>query len=402
MPDNTATSPNRLSKPADTAPHATLLDSAASDTTTDRLDRLITQLYACVDHNNGFEPFLQCIKEELNLVSCSLAAIQKEPQMKGLYGWAVGYPPGVIPLMLKTGLVFKDEAISRALEMGPNALFSFADGKPDHDILASMPAFTRTWVRAAGIIDSATVAFTNKYQQHIVLVFNRHKSATIFSTEEMALISRLRKHVEIAVDLYERVHRSEQGFKDLQSSISMLKQPVAVFSPVGAMVTASPAFRELGRNHDVFEVNEESREIEFRNEPFSQQFHTQLMLYITGETSALDDSDTLYLETPALPLRFSLTPVQNQGNPTRNVLVEIFDPNQTRELSVNEIRKVIHATESEARVCLALLKGADPAETAEQLGLAVSTVRSYIKTLLSKNNFNRQVDLVTHLLRICS
>lgn len=386
--------------PGGTSPHASLLEAA--DSNTDRLDRLVTSLYSCVDDSNGFEPFLHCIKEELNLASCSLAAIQRAPRMKGLYGWAVGYPPGVIPLMLKTGLVFKDEAISRALEVGPSALFSFADGNPEQDILASMPAFTRTWVRAAGIIDSATVAFTNKYQQHIVLVFNRHRSATIFSAEEMALFSRLKKHVEIAVDLYERMHRCEQGFKDLKSSISLLKQPVAVFSPVGLLITASPTFAELGERYNAFKINQDKREIEFRDEEFSREFHTQVMLYVTGETSALDDNDTLYLATEALPIRFSITPVQDSESGKRNVLVEVFDPNLCRTPSSDEIRKVINATESEARVCLALLKGADPADASKELDLAVSTVRSYIKSVLQKNNFNRQVDLVTHLLRICS
>ena len=203
----------------------------AGSNQTDMFDKLVTSLYSSVDHKEGFDPFLRHIREALNLVSCCLAVIQKEPQLKGLYGWAVGYPPGVVPLMLKTGLVFKDEAIARALEQGPNTLFSYADGDPDCDVLAGMSTFSRTWIRAAGIADSAAIAFTNKYQQHVILVFNRHKSSPVFSREEMALLGRLKKHAEIALDLYERLHRSEQIFKDLQSSIAVLKQPVAVFSP---------------------------------------------------------------------------------------------------------------------------------------------------------------------------
>ena len=139
------------------------------DAQADILDSLVTSLYSCVEHKDGFDLFLRNIRDTFDLVSCCLAVIQKEPHLKGLYGWAVGYPPGIVPLMLKTGLVFKDKAIARALETGPNALFSYADGDPESNFLADMPTFSRTWIRAAGIIDSATIAFTNKYQQHVVL-----------------------------------------------------------------------------------------------------------------------------------------------------------------------------------------------------------------------------------------
>lgn len=375
---------------------------APDDNQADILDRLVTSLYSCVDHNEGFDPFLRCIREELDLVSACLAVIQKEPQLKGLYGWAVGYPPGVVPLMLKTGLVFKDKAIARALDAGPNALFSYADGDPECDVLAGMSSFSRTWVRAAGIVDSATIAFTNKYQQHVALVFNRHKSRPVFSKQEMALLARLKKHAEIALDLYERLHRSEQSFKDLQTSIAMLKQPVAVFSPVTLLISASPAFIDIGNRYDVFTVNQETRGIHFRDTGFGKDFYTQLMLFITGKTAALDDNDTLYLHTDALPLRFSITPVHNKQRNNSNVLVEIFDPNDCRVPGTAEIRKIINATEAEARVCHCLIKGANTAEAAEELSLAVSTVRTNIKSLLQKNNFNRQVDLISHLLRICS
>lgn len=365
-------------------------------------DRLVTSLYGCVENRQGFEPFLQCIREELNLASCSLAVIQKEPQLKGLYGWALGYPPGVVPLMLKTGLVFKDKAISRALELGPNAVFSYASGDPQADVFADMSPFSRTWVRAAGIIDSAAIAFTNKFSHHIVLVLNRHKSNRVFNAAEMALLARMKKHMEIALDLYERLHRSEQVFRDLKSSIALLKQPVAVFSPVCRLISASPTFVEMGARYGVFDVNGEDGSVEFRDADFGQAFHTQLMLFITGKTAALDDTDTLYLATDALPLRFSITPVHSAEHDNNTILVEIFDPNTLRMPTVSDIRKVINATEAEARVCLALVNGADAARAADELGLAVSTVRTNIKALLQKNNFSRQVDLITHVLRICS
>ena len=302
------------------------------DTQADILDSLVTSLYSCVEHKDGFDLFLRNIRDTFGLVSCCLAVIQKEPQLKGLYGWAVGYPPGIVPLMLKTGLVFKDKAISRALETGPNALFSYADGDPESNFLADMSTFSRTWIRAAGIIDSATIAFTNKYQQNVVLVFNRHKDSRVFSKPEMAMLSRLKKHAEIALDLYERLHRSEQSFKDLQSSIAVLKQPVAVFSPVSLLISASPAFVEIGRRYKVFTINQDSREIVFRDQQFGKDFYTQLMLFITGKTGALDDNDTLYLRTGALPLRISITPVHNRQSNNSNVLVEIFDPNVSLSL----------------------------------------------------------------------
>lgn len=367
-----------------------------------RLDRLVSSLYACVDSEEGFHPFLNCIREELHLTSASFAVFQKEPQKKGLYGWNIGYPPGIISLMLKTGLVFKDKAIAEALENGPNSLFSYANGDPDYDLLAEMSTFSRTWIRAAGIIDSATIAFTNRYQQHVILVLNRHKSLSVFDQGDMALLARLKKHIEIAIDLYERIHRSDQVFNNLKTSISLLKQPVAIFSPVTTLITASPTFVAMGSRYGAFHIDEEEKLIAFKDEGFGLAFYTQLGLYVSGETSALDDSDTLYLHTDALPLRFSLTPVKNQNTHNHNVLVEIFDPNQCREPCPEEIRKILKVTDSEARVCLGLLKGINPADIAEQQGIAISTVRGYIKSILQKNNFNRQVDLVAHLLRICS
>jgi hypothetical protein len=216
------------------------LASAGADA--DLFDRLVTSLYGCVDNNEGFEPFLACIREELGLTSCCLAVIQKEPQLKGLYGWALGYPPGVVPLMLKTGLVFKDEAIARALDAGPSTVFSYADGDPGRDFLAEMSSFSRTWIRAAGIIDSATVAFTNKYQHHVALVLNRHTSNGVRShishRAPIALINIL------FPDAVPGAHRLNQRFprarKSIQTSIHPLPFPDKIHANPDSAFVAQP------------------------------------------------------------------------------------------------------------------------------------------------------------------
>jgi DNA-binding CsgD family transcriptional regulator len=61
--------------------------------------------------------------------------------------------------------------------------------------------------------------------------------------------------------------------------------------------------------------------------------------------------------------------------------------------------KIINCSNAEAKVVLRLLAGEDAATAAKSLCLSPHTVRSYIKEILSKNDFKRQIDLISVLLK---
>ena len=91
-----------------------------------------------------------------------------------------------------------------------------------------------------------------------------------------------------------------------------------------------------------------------------------------------------------LPFRAGPDPECGAGN----VLMVLFDPAQVQRTPIAWLAQQYGLTPSEQRLTEAIVNGVPLAEAAEQLGIRLSTARTRLKTIQTKTQCHRQVDLV--------
>ena len=114
------------------------------------------------------------------------------------------------------------------------------------------------------------------------------------------------------------------------------------------------------------------------------------------------DLDRIALPRPSggSPLRVMISPLPflggdpTSGFATGRVLLVIFDPDNIRRTPVDWIARQFGLTPSEQRLTEAIINGVPLVEAAEQLGIRLSTARTRLKTIQTKTQCHRQVDLV--------
>lgn len=111
--------------------------------------------------------------------------------------------------------------------------------------------------------------------------------------------------------------------------------------------------------------------------------------------------NVIFLSTNNLPIRLLFKSMFNKAKQLQGFLLEVHDANQFMPLSEQQIQRVIDCKPSEAKVIAGLLLHKEVPSIATDVGLSEHTVRIYIKQVMKRNKFARQVDLIQYLTR-CS
>jgi DNA-binding CsgD family transcriptional regulator len=82
-------------------------------------------------------------------------------------------------------------------------------------------------------------------------------------------------------------------------------------------------------------------------------------------------------------------------------LAVVTDPEEARLPSAGQLQRQFGLTRTEAAVAVELAKGDAPAEVADRLGMARTTVRTHLAKILAKTRTHRQAQLVRVLLTAC-
>jgi DNA-binding CsgD family transcriptional regulator len=81
-------------------------------------------------------------------------------------------------------------------------------------------------------------------------------------------------------------------------------------------------------------------------------------------------------------------------------VMTIYDPERSPDLAKDSLLAAYRFTKAEMRLIDQLLQGRTPAEAAEELGVTIHTVRTYLKRLYQKTGVRSQATLVRRLFQI--
>lgn len=363
----------------------------------DRLNRLLTSLYGCVENEKGFTLFLNDLLTELKLHSVALICSRSDP-IRSVHSWTSGYPKGLVKTLLKTKLVFKDEAIIKALENTDAGATSFSDCHPDYNIIDHLSLFSKSWAKPIGLIDSASISFSQNHNQQCMLVLNRQKQSGVFSALDLSLLDRLEPHIKQAINLFETLKQRQTDAESIHSAIEHMPNPVAIYSSLGKLLTCNRQFENLGLKYSAFHINTERQQIIFTDTQLHQDFLQSLSMLII-ESDHEKEPQTHFILTDKKPLKISLRPMLSNENVVKSVIIEIKDSNQKVELKASDIQSILQCSKSEANVLNQLTQGKTIEETADILNRSVHTIRSNVKAVMMKNNYNRREDVVADIIK---
>ena len=119
-----------------------------------------------------------------------------------------------------------------------------------------------------------------------------------------------------------------------------------------------------------------------------------------GDVGSRDLDGVMLPRSSGAPLRVMVWPLPFLGGAGTsefgpgNVLMVLFDPDNVRRTPIAWMGRQYGLTPSEQRLTEAIINGVPLAEAAEELGIRLSTARTRLKTIQTKTQCHRQVDLV--------
>lgn len=359
-------------------------------------DSLVDSLYSCVNSEAGFKPFLESLATHLNVYSTAVACLDIEHK-KGFFGWSHGYPPGLINTLIKTGMIFKDDAVQRCAGEQNGSVYSFSDGDPQFDLYPQLSLTSKAWAKLTNMKDSGAYTFDLDDGRRVGLIVNRNESQGVFVQRDLQLLNRLALHIKRAVNLHVALHKQRQLKEGLDSAILSIDYPMALYDAFGEVSHINPAFKAFGQKHQVFEVDQYS--IKFFDQQINFEFNQAILSFCLGD-DVRHNQEVLYIRDKSEKLlRIHIRRLSNKDKLTSGVMVEAKDAVTSVVPNTELIRKIIDCSEAEAKVIVSLVEGNDAGQVAEKLFLSTNTVRGYIKDVLKRNDFKRQIDLLATIIK---
>ena len=367
---------------------------------TDVYDELITALYSGISSQDGFSGFLKRLKLILNAYTAILIVVDINP-VKVHYTWAEGYPSGSLALLMKTGAINKDKAILEGVSAAAGGLYSLSKDRADYNPYAGLNPLTKALVKSLGLYDNAGISVAVENQnRRLLLTLNRNLSQGPFFFKELEVLTRLKPHLERAFFLHQLMASGHQKLTSLKASIEQLHYPLAILNLDKTVLSANSALRQLIDKHPNLGIDETTNQLWFADVEFAHTFENSCVTISGNYEKKKIEVTHLFLPTNDLPIRITLKPLRIDGKQTVSLILEFRDGNDQQDYRLRHIQNVLTCSEAEARVLKGLLVYGQASQVAEDLSLSLHTVRSHIKSVLQKNNYTRQIDLLTYLIKI--
>jgi len=234
-----------------------------------------------------------------------------------------------------------------------------------------------------------------------VLSLADHKNDEARRARQLRLLDLLAPHLQRALRLHRTVAAERATADAAHAALDQWAHAAAVFDSLGRVVTFNLAAETLfkradgiwiGRGGQLCSVDEaKTRAVELAVRGCAAM--------ATGSDRAAE-LDGIVLPRPSggPPLRVMVWPLTGASGSMPEgrgaVLMVIFDPAQVQRTPVGWLAKQYGLSPSEQRLTDAIVNGMPLAEAAEHLAIRLSTARTRLKTIQTKTNCHRQVDLV--------
>jgi DNA-binding CsgD family transcriptional regulator len=263
------------------------------------------------------------------------------------------------------------------------------------------------YVRPRRLGHYATGMVLDRSPERIVaLAIADHRNDADRRAHQFRLVEMLGPHLMRAYRLHRAFAAQKATGDAAQAAFDRWTHAALVLSAEGSVVSINRAAElllkkanglQLGRNGELRCIDEA------RTRALDVAIRKCAAIAMAMDTNARrSDLDGVALPRPsgAAPLRAMMWPLPFLGDTAASefgraaVLLVIFNPDHVQRTPVGWLAQQFGLTPSEQRLTDAIVNGVPLTEAAEQLGIRVSTARTRLKTIQTKTDCHRQVDLV--------
>ncbi|MFP1681572.1 helix-turn-helix transcriptional regulator [Alloalcanivorax sp. C16-1] len=360
-------------------------------------NELLITLYRCLQDGAGFQPFFDAFQQHFKALQGGILGITANPR-RMIFGWTFGYPEGFEEWYINSSLPERDEALARYVALPPRQFDSFLRGDGSRTILDILGPESRAWAEAVGMGDSAGMLVSRENGTSVVFIANRHLDHGPYTQDELVQMNLLAPHIENAVTLHLKLYQSANNNENLALALNHVKKPLVVFNALGIIAQANDAARALLENSGTLFINGEQR-LRCQDERLARKLNDAIGTCIIRSHQGKLDTGTLFIHTPQERIALCLTPLVAESAENNGVLAELFSFDNTLPPDLDRLQILFQCTPAEAAVAGELIQGLSAKDIAEKRRISVHTARQHIKSLLSKNGYRKQTELVSMLVR---
>ncbi len=239
---------------------------------------------------------------------------------------------------------------------------------------------------------------------HKSIGFLRGDADGDFTDAELALLSALVPHLQVATALARRVMLGDAARQEALLSFDRAGQALVVLDRSGYAIHVNEAAAHLLDRLDGVALRQ-GRFLFDRLETQTEFEHglRQAVAAVEGNAGPpLPLNLRLSQRVGSAPLALSLLPCIHVADravvpPGAGCLVLLFDPDRQGSLPAAWLERIYGLTVAELRVCEALFRNADIDAAAEGLGVSHHTVRTHLKSIYAKFDVLNQAQLLQRL-----
>ena len=379
-------------------------DEAITDTaiTLDELElhaynRLISTLYRCLHDNTGFTPFFDAFQDHFKARQGGILGITSNPQ-RLRYGWTFGYPEGFEQWYINSDLPERDEAITRFVNQTPRQFTSFLEGRADGNILDMLGPESRAWAEQIDLIDSVGMLITHTEQCRVIFMANRQRQHGPYSDRELLQLNLLAPHIENAITLHLKLYQSSNDNENLALALNHVNKALIVCNALGRVAQANQAARDILDSSSKLVLSDKEL-LTSKDSRLARQLNDAITTCIVNSHQGKLEPVTLFIPDHNERLALSLVPLIADNPDNNGVLIEVFSFDASQQPNLEKMQALFHCTPAEAAIASAMMQGLSASEIAEEKHISVHTARQHIKSLLAKNGFGKQTELIAMLVR---
>jgi len=243
---------------------------------------------------------------------------------------------------------------------------------------------------------SLLVTFNETPNGFTGLAFMRDREGKAFDDEDVEDLGRLVPHLRRSLSIQDRLATQDQRIQASYRVLDSFPTGVVILQNDGRVEYANPSAMAILAMKDGIGIDDGF--LIFARQRDEQMFFAGLH---RGENSAL------HIDRPSgrTALRGLLSHLSAQAmNGLPNLLEEqrvvfyLSDPERSLETPDELLQRMFGLTRAEARLVERLVAGCSPAVAAMEMGLEISTVRSYLKSVFRKVGVDSQPALVRAIL----
>ncbi|MBD3641786.1 MAG: helix-turn-helix transcriptional regulator [Marinobacter sp.] len=358
---------------------------------------LVSTLYRCLHDNTGFQPFFDAFRHHFKALQGGILGLTSNPQ-RMVYGWTFGYPEGFEEWYINSDLPERDEALTRYRQLPPRQFDSFLRGDTSRTILDILGPESRAWAEQVGMGDSAGMLVTRENGTHVVFMANRHKEFGPYTDDELLQMNLLAPHIENAVALHLKLYETRSDNENLAMALNHVKKPLIVFNALGNIAQANDAAMVLMANSRSLSITGSER-LQSTDRRITRQLQDAITTCIVLSHKGILSPQTVFTSRAHERIAVCLTPLIAESAENNGVLAELFCFDSSLEPDPERLQTLFQCTPAEAAVAADLAQGLSASDVAERKQISIHTARQHIKSLLAKNGYRKQTELVSMLVR---